>query len=57
MSGKFSEIRTWFEKGQTGLGYGHKILMEVGVYFEEIVTKFDQIFIMTKQQAFILINL
>ena len=57
MSGKFSEMRTWFEKGQTGLGYDHKILMEVGVYFEEIVTKFDQIFIMTKQQAFILINL
>lgn len=30
VSGKFSEVIACNEKGQCGLGYGHKIMMKVG---------------------------
>ena len=36
LSGKFSETGAGGEKGQTGLGYWHKILMLAGLYFEQI---------------------
>ena len=34
------------EKGQTSLGYGHKILIKIGKYFEEDIQK---IYIMSKK--------
>ena len=36
LSGKFSETGAGDEKGQTGIGYWHKILMLAGLYFEQI---------------------
>ena len=35
VSGKFSEKGAGTEKGQLGLGCGHKIMMQVRVYFKQ----------------------
>ena len=34
VSGKFSEMGAGIGMGQFGLGYGHKILIEVGIYLK-----------------------
>ena len=45
LSGNFSEMGVGTEKGQFASGQGHKIMMEVGVYFRQEIHErfyFDQ---------------
>ena len=37
VSGKFSEMDAGTDKGQFDLDYGHEVMMEVGVYFKQVI--------------------